>query len=236
MAEQVLVRGLNLGWITITGVDAETTITHTALTTNFTLADYGFTSYPAFGASKGGVLPRINQLFNMNLGVSGAASSKHGVMTIGAGSSANIVANKGVRFAGTHGIYANVGSTINATSANASSAGAYGIYAASASTINAQSANASSAGAYGIYANAGSTINAQSANTSSAGERGIFANMCSWINARETIIQNQSSAFARITVTEGSHIEATGINTTGGTSTVLSQTVNTLTANGIIYQ
>ena len=52
MAEQVLVRGLDLGWITITGVDAETTITNTALTTDFTTADYGFSirarySYPA---------------------------------------------------------------------------------------------------------------------------------------------------------------------------------------------
>ena len=64
MAEQVLVRGLDLGWITITGADAETTITNTALTTDFTTADYGSNSYPAFGVSKGGVLSRIDQLFD----------------------------------------------------------------------------------------------------------------------------------------------------------------------------
>ena len=211
MNEQVLVRGLNLGWVTITGVDAETTITHTALTTNFTSADYGFASYPAFGVSKGGVLPRINQLFAFN--VAGVGGEKHGIMTVGAGSSADITANKGVRLAGTIGIYAVYGSTINAQSANASGAGSVGIYAVTGSTINAQSANASGAGASGIVATNSSTINAHVA-----------------------FVQNQSNGETRIAVYEGSTIEASAINATGGTSTVLSQTANTLTASGIIYQ
>lgn len=213
MAEQVLVRGLNLGWITITGEDAETNITHTSLTINFTLADYGFSSYPAFGVSKGGVLPRINQLFNMNLGVSGTSSDKHGVLTVGAGSSADIMSGKGVKNAGSCGIYAISGSTINANSAIASGAGSVGIRANKTSTINASNANASGAGIYGIDAYEGSTI-----------------------NARNAIIQNQSSTQPRITVAFGSTINALGINTTGGTSPVLNQIANTLTANGIIYQ
>ncbi|MFX4154223.1 hypothetical protein ACOL23_04690, partial [Aliarcobacter butzleri] len=111
MAEQVLVSGIDLGWITITGVDAETLITHTTLTTDFTSVDYGFISYPAFGVSKGGVLPRIGQLFNMNLGVSGASSNKYGVVAIGAGSSAEILPTKGVKNAGNVGIYSIYGST-----------------------------------------------------------------------------------------------------------------------------
>jgi len=65
MAEQVLVRGLDMGWVTIAGADAETVITHTALTTNFTTADYGFNSYPAFGVSKGGVLPVLIICFGL---------------------------------------------------------------------------------------------------------------------------------------------------------------------------
>ena len=57
MAEQVLVRGIDLGWITIVGEDAETIITHTALTT-------GFNGHlPAFGVDKGGTSPVIGQLF-----------------------------------------------------------------------------------------------------------------------------------------------------------------------------
>ena len=213
MAEQVLVSGIDLGWITITGVDAETVINHTALTTDFTSADYGFASYPAFGVSKGGVLPRINQLFNMNLGVSGASSNKHGVMAVGAGSSADIMNGKGVKNAGTIGIYATYSSTINATNANASGAGTYGIYAGYSSTINAERANASSAGQYGIIASRTSTINA--------------------LNA---LVRNQSSGLNCIAVLEGSMVDASGIDNTGSTVPAFNQAVNTLTGNGIIYQ
>jgi hypothetical protein len=138
MQEQVLVRGLNLGWITITGEDAETIIDNTSLTVDFTTTDYGFSSYPAFGVSKGGTLPRIDQLFSFN--VAGVGGGKHGVMTVGAGSSAEITASKGVKNAGVYGIYATQGSTINAYSANASGAGSYGIFATQGSTINAYAA------------------------------------------------------------------------------------------------
>ena len=135
MAEQVLVRGLDMGWVTITGADAETTITNTALTTNFTAADYGFSSYPAFGVSKGGVLPRIDQLFRFD--VANVGGEKRGIMAVGAGSSADVLAGAGVNDAGTDGIYADNGSTINAKGADASGAGSYGINASSGSTINA---------------------------------------------------------------------------------------------------
>jgi len=138
MAEQVLVRGLDLGWVTITGADAETTITNTALTTNFTAADYGFSSYPAFGVSKGGVLPRIDQLFRFD--VANVGGDKHGIMAVGAGSSADVLAGAGVNDAGTYGINASRISTISADGANASGAGTYGIYAADGSTVNAEGA------------------------------------------------------------------------------------------------
>ena len=228
MAEQVLVRGLNLGWITITGVDAETNITHTALTTAFNGA------YPAFGVEKGGTSPVIGQLFRFN--VEKVGGDKHGLMAFGAGSSAEVLPSKGFIGAGAIGIFADRGSTINANGANVSSAGQYGIATANSSTINANSANANGAGQYGIHAVNGSTINARSANANGAGTVGIFAVNGSTINACNTLIQNQSSAHPRIIVSEGSTIEALGINTTGGTSTVFSQAVNTLTANGIIYQ
>ena len=80
MAEQVLVRGLDMGWVTITGADAETTITNTALTTDFTTADYGFSSYPAFGVSKGGVLPRIDQLFRFDVANVGGNKDRKSVV------------------------------------------------------------------------------------------------------------------------------------------------------------
>ena len=228
MAEQVLVRGLNLGWITIVGEDAETIINHTALTTAF----YG--NYPAFGVDKGGTSPVIGQLFRFN--VEKVGGNKHGLMTVGAGSSASVLPNKGFIGAGAYGILAQGGSTVNATGANCSNAGVSGIYAYSSSTIDVNSANCSNAGNFGIVANSVSTVNANGANCSSAGTFGIYALLGSTINAYGAIIQNQITGSARVVVQDGSTIEATGIDTTGGTVAVFSQAVNTLTGSGIIYQ
>ena len=251
MAEQVLVSGIDLGWITIVGEDAETIITHTALTTAF------IGEYPAFGVDKGGTSPIIGQLFRFN--VEKAGGNKHGLMTFGAGSSANVLSGKGFMGAGTNGIYAVRASIINAQSANCSNAGAYGIvagnvsiinaqsancsnagangiYAADGSTVNANGANCSNAGSIGIYAADGSTVNANGANCSNAGNTGIYADRGSIVSAHGAIVQNQTTGTARVRVLDGSTIEATAINTTGGTVPVSSQAVNTLTSNGIIYQ
>ena len=205
MAEQVLVSGIDLGWITIVGEDAETIIDHTALTAAF------IGHYPAFGVEKGGTSPIIGQLFRFN--VEKVGGNKHGLMTWGAGSSADILIGKGFIGAGT-----------------------YGIYAANSSTINAASANCSNAGTYGIIADRASTVNAYGANCSNAGQHGIFANEGSTINATLATVQNQATGTSRVRVQAGSHIEAYGINANGGTVPVFSQAVNTLTANGIIYQ
>lgn len=183
MAEQVLVSGIDLGWITIVGEDAETIITHTALTTAFNGANY-----PVFGVDKGGTSPVIGQLFRFN--VEKAGGDKHGLMTHGAGSSANVLPNKGFIGAGTTGIIATNSSTINAKGANCSNAGTYGIFANEASTINAVLAK----------------------------------------------VQNQATGTSRVRVQAGSHIEAYGVDAAGGTVPAFSQAVNTLTANGIIYQ
>ena len=133
MAEQVLVSGIDLGWITIVGEDAETIITHTALTTAF-----GGDNYPAFGVDKSGTSPVIGQLFRFN--VEKVGGNKHGLMALGAGSSANVLSGKGFIGAGTHGIVAQTGSTISANGANCSNAGTHGILAQTGSIISANGA------------------------------------------------------------------------------------------------
>lgn len=130
MEEQVLVSGIDLGWITIVGEDAETIITHTALTIAF-----NGTHYPSFGVDKGGTSPVIGQLFRFN--VAKVGGDKHGLMTFGAGSSADVLDGKGFIGAGSVGILAARSSTINANGANCSGAGANGIYATECSIINA---------------------------------------------------------------------------------------------------
>ena len=181
MSEQVLVRGIDFGWVTITGVDTQTTINNSALTIDFTSADYEIESYPAFGVSKGGTLPRIGQLFIFD--VAGVGGNKHGVMTVGAGSGADVLADCGVVNAGSRGIFAISGSTISADGANASDAGDFGIIATRGSTINAQHANATGAGNIGIFSFSGSRIDARVANATGAVNNDIEVGIGSTINA-----------------------------------------------------
>src|SRR5690606_14008633 len=111
--------------------------------------DYGFNSFPAFGVSKGGVLPIIRQLFVMDY--SGNSANRHGIMAVD-NSRASILTGCGVQNAGSRGIYATQASIINADGANVSNAGECGIYALQASIINADGANAFNAGDRGIFA------------------------------------------------------------------------------------
>ena len=227
MQEQVLVSGIDLGWITITGEDAETIITHTALTTAFN------GEYPAFGVDKGGTSPIIGQLFRFN--VEKVDGSRHGLMASGAGSSANVLSGKGFIGAGANGIYAIAGSTVSASGANCSNAGANGVYAGGGSTVNAGGANCSNAVNTAIYANTGSRVNANGANCSNAGANGVYASSGSTINIEGTMIRNQTTGTSRVYVRGGSTINALNIDSSGGTVTVFSQAVNTLTSNGIIF-
>ncbi len=190
MGEQVLVESLDLSWITITGVDDETVINRSALTTHWG------GGYPAFGVMNGGFLPIIGQLFNMN--TSGAASSRHGILAY-SNSRAIVLGGCGVKNAGSNGIYAARNSTINAHSADVSGAGTYGIFAALGSLINANGANASGAGTYGIYAYRGSTINANDANALGTGTYDIYVAYGSLIsanNATGTLNQTKNTLTA----------------------------------------
>lgn len=173
MAEQVLVDGIDLSWITISSVDAEVSITRSALT--IANADG---RYPAFTAQNGAFLPIINVLFNMD--TSGSASNRYGIMASN-NSKAIINSGKGVKNAGSNGIVANQSSTVNANGTIVSGAGSNGIIALKSSTIDANGANASGAGTYGIYAENASTINANSANVSYANYGGVYATNASTI-------------------------------------------------------
>ena len=252
MAEQVLVRGIDLGWITITGTDAETTITSSSLTVDFTTTDYGFASYPVFGVSKGGIGPVINQLFSFD--VTGTDTTKHGILAIGAGSSIDISSGAGCKGAdginiyanrvssietntaiatgaGVAGVFATNGSIINANSIDASGAGSYGIYAANGSTIGADGVDASGAGSYGIYARDVSTINADAANASGAGEIGIYAVYGSTINANGADCSDAGEY--GIYASNASIIDAGNANASGATERcIYALRASTINANG----
>ncbi len=190
MSEQLFVEGLDLGWITITGVDAETVINEPSLTRAFD--DHK----PAFGVMNG-TLPTIGQLFIFSSKGS-VDDGRSGVFAYSVGR-ANILEGCGVKNAGSIGIYADSGSTINAQGAIASGAGDYGIAASGGSTINAAGADATGAGTHGILAS-GSTVNAIKADVSGAGDYGIAVYDGSTIRAMNaTGTLNQ----AKNTVTSG---------------------------------
>ena len=135
MAEQVLVNAIDLSHWQITGADAETAITRSALTTEFE------GRYPAFGATNGGRLPLIAQLFDMD--TSGTADNRDGVSVRDAGSVANIASACGVKNAGASGLLVAVSASANADDSIFSGAGAFGaILATRVSCISANGANA----------------------------------------------------------------------------------------------
>lgn len=175
MMEQLFVEGLNLGWITITGVDAETVIYEPSLTRVLTGGDK-----PAFGAING-TLPTIGQLFSFSS--KGSPDDRRpGVRASNAGR-ATVLPGCGVKNAGTHGIFADGCSTINAEGAIVSGAGGIGLLVRLGSTINARGVDASGAGLDGIRAYGGSTINAEGVDASGVGNIGITAYNGSVINA-----------------------------------------------------
>ncbi len=219
MNEQVLVESLDLSWITITGNDEETIINRSALNKNF------YASYPPFGVANGGTLPIIGQLFNMN--TTGDGSYRDGVHAIYC-SSAIIRKNCGIKNAGRRGLTARYSSIIEANEAIFSGAGEAGIHAFLSSIINANRANASGAGQMGVYALRGSIINAYGANISGAGLYGASSELNSIITAALSDASNAEDY--GFYVYGGSFICAEGATGT------LSQTANTLTAEGIIFK
>lgn len=90
MAEQVLVSGVDLGFITITSVDSVVYVDPSAITAQLAGSDSG---EPVFGVTNGGVLPTIGVQFEYQSQQSG---TKAGVAVFN-GSKARFLAGSGVR-------------------------------------------------------------------------------------------------------------------------------------------
>lgn len=134
--------------------------------------------------------------------------------------------------AGNDGVQADTGSVVNADSNSAfDSAGRYGIVAQHGSIVNANTATATQCGNSGVRSLYGSTVNAKGVDATEASSRGMRAVEgyinAEGANARTTI---GSDGAADFDVANGSTIVAN--NATGGTS----QTTNSITADGIIFQ
>lgn len=249
MDEQVLVSGVNYGWITITGADAETTIDAGCLVNDFCIDEYSENGIPAFGAKSGGVLPVIGQLFRFSL--STIANYRNGIMAIGAGSSVTVLHDCGIIGARYHGLAVSHSATASARSANfsgsgnsgicalrggvvmaehsdVSGCGVYGLYAHCAAVISAQGVDASNAGSYGVYCREGSRVSFTEGISSGAGVHGIYCRAGGFVSAVNafSLLCGSYGAY----VLYGSTISAFGLDGT------LSKAANVATGAGIIYQ
>lgn len=241
MQEQVFVRGLDLSWITIVGNDESTLVDNTSLAMDFSSSDYGIAAMPLFGISKGGYGPIINQRFIFD--VLKPTGNKHGLMTIGAGSSAEILNGKGFIGAGNCGIYADFGSTILANGAVFNTSRVSGAYAANNSSIVANDTYVNDCGVNGIYATNNSNVTANNVNANNAGSRAIHSANNSRIMATSASAVNSGSN--AIYAVNCSVISANGINATGckydgvyaiqgSEISIASGTVNSFTRYGVI--
>lgn len=222
MREQVLVKSINLGWITITSVDAEVQIDRAYLVT---VSEGGM--YPAFSASDGGVLPTIGVLFSMM--VTGAAANRVGIHLYATGA-ATVLAGKGVRGAGYAGARLNTAARLAANGAVFSGSGAVNVQIHGGSSASLASADLRSSGGIGLDVTNCSQVNAVQAQFASC-VQGIVASRGSTVNAVEATARcGSADAVTDIAVASGATISAIGA--TGG----VSQTVNTLTASGMIFR
>lgn len=133
--------------------------------------------------------------------------------------------------AGHYGLRARRGGYINAEGANFSNANELGVNCNEGSTINLRNATGTDCGEHGIQVTEGSRVEARAVNVSGSGWAGVLATSGSVVDFRQGDASNSGgNGFSPIHVQRGSIInahEATG---------TLSQTANTLTAAGIIFQ
>lgn len=193
MDEQVLVDGVDLGWVELTSADATVTITGSSMDVGTIIVE-GATARYAFGADNGGVLPQINALFTVD--GTGSASKRHGITLVG-GSKAFVGSGCGVTNAPNNGVTLDGASTLLANTSNFSNAGGYGAFLYGGSTMIADYANFSYAGDDCVIATRSSKANISSANCSFAGVNGVLATQGSIVVAGEVNVNDCASSGLR---------------------------------------
>jgi hypothetical protein len=127
--------------------------------------------------------------------------------------------------------YAQYASTINVLNLTATGASGIAIRAESNSTIHCANSTITGAGNRAVYASGTAVVSATDVTGTGAGNEGAFAASGSTINVQSSNFQRGGSPSSDdIKVDNGSFINAA--SATGG----LSQTANTVTADGIIFQ
>ncbi|SNR22846.1 hypothetical protein EYF88_02800 [Paracoccus sediminis] len=221
MAEQITVRGINLGWVRIIADAPTVIIRRNALTVGTGL-------YPAFLAINGGVLPQISALFVMS--TEGLATGRVGLM-VSVGGYAQVTAGAGIQGAGGYGLFATSGGTIVAQGADFRNAGEDGARASAGGVVVVNEAILTGAGGSGVYCHKGGAADCQSAILTGAAVSGIYCSLAGRVAAfSANCRKGASDSSADIAVAQGGTIAAAGA--IGGTNIA----TNTTTPSGVIYR
>jgi hypothetical protein len=179
VSEQIVANGIDLSWIEITGVDAETAVNTSAITTAVGI------QAAVFNATNGGKLPTISQLF-----VGDEVATVTGILSEGADSISRVTNGAGFKNF-QYGAIAHELGTVNAPYGVFT--GCYGgCYAYRSGVVVAPYVDCSQCNR-GLYAHTGGIISAYDANCSNAGFAAIFATDSSIIQARFANCSNSSS-------------------------------------------
>lgn len=217
MAEQVVVKGLDLGWVTIIGDDAETLID----ISGFVAIENNLR--PAFFGLNNGVLPCIAQLFDMQQ--TGETAGLDGI-SLSHGSFVKVMSDCGVKNAGYCGLRVDQCSSASAELAVFSGSKAYGILSDNGSVVHADRAICENCRYGGFYADSGSRIIASYGSAKNGGSYGFRAYRGSFIVAEYSD--------ARYCATLGYYIDAGSfiVLTNYYSAASLGGAVNEYTSNG----
>ncbi len=264
MSEQVLLRRIDLGWIVINSEDPTVGIVRSSLTESFASGTPAFganenATLPTLNVlfemdSTGspdncnGISLVDNSSVVVNSGAGIVSTGEHGIF-VSRGSRA-VLAGANFSSPGTDGIYCDRASTAEAFGVDVSNAGRFGLYSLRGSTISASQADCSGAGSRAAAAE-GSMLSVRDANCSNSGGEGIYILRNSFAEARNVDASNASgrgfwARYGSVMNAEigdasgaginGFHVSNGGIINANDSTGSLSQSANSVTANGIIFK
>lgn len=226
MAEQVLVSGVNLGWISIAAEAPEVFIDRAYL--NAAFFEGASPLYPSFGVKDGGTLPRIDALFTMM--DTGPAEGRLGINAF-SGGFATVGELCGIKNCGDTAVLLTTSASFAGNNAVFSGAGGDGASVAGGTRSTFQGADLSGAARVGLRVSNGAVCHAWNLDASGAVENGLNAYRGATVNAQGGKFRRGGTDTAQdILCQSGSVVNANGA--TGGTSIA----VNTVTPNGIIFK
>ena len=225
MQEQVMLNSVNLGFVEITGKNVVTSIDGAYITNGIILDGDLSATYPAFYGYDS-IMPVINHRFTFSSNVSGGVNS-YGIV-VRKNSYCKVLENKG--FTNLYGVGIGVFEKSEANIELAYFSGsAIGCHISGASIVSARKCKFDNCVNYGISILAGSTLNFDNGSAINCGYNGISVMFGSFVNVHNSDFSGAGANGIKLSFGGGT------VFAYGSTGT-LSQTANTITANGIIFK